>query len=342
MAAAAQRRGPGLRGAALGRVRAAERPRADRRRRGARELLQARGRPPLRRPGRGPPSRRAGRGGAGVRQRHPAARERAEPCARCACRCGSTGGRCRRSRCSTCAATTSRCIPRRAWRWPTCAAPEARRSSCSTAAAGRTSSPAGPAAACGCAPTATWRWSCTAMDRSWPVTTAATASRCPSAAVRAARSRWPATGPGPSASSTSCARRWAPTLSGLPAGRGLGRVGSAGGDPAGLRRLRFGGSGRHPDGGQGPRLPRRLAGAGARCRPDPALPGLPGRGTDVRAGHPAGRPDRAWAAGRPGAGADPGARRPADPLRCRVTTRTASWPTSWCGDGSSATRPTRR
>ena len=49
---------------------------------------------------------------------------------------------------------------------------------------------------------------------------------------------------------------------------------------------------RHPDGGQGPRLPRRHARRRARRRPDAALPRLPRRGAHVRARHPAGRPRR--------------------------------------------------
>ena len=77
----APRRGTGVRGTALGRVRAAERHRPDRRGRGARGVLQARGRPPLRRPGGGRaasprPRRRAGGG-----ERHAAPGERGEAAA---------------------------------------------------------------------------------------------------------------------------------------------------------------------------------------------------------------------------------------------------------------------
>ena len=93
-------------------------------------------------------------------------------------------------------------------------APAPRRSCCSTAAAGRTSSPAAAAAGCGCARSATSRWCCTGPGAGrpvWPATTAATASASPTAARRARRRRWRATARAPSASSTSCARRSATT-----------------------------------------------------------------------------------------------------------------------------------
>ena len=68
-----RRRGAGGGGGALGGLRGRARPGRDRRRRGARRLLQARGRPALRRPpGRGQARAAAGRGRR-LRKRHPAA-----------------------------------------------------------------------------------------------------------------------------------------------------------------------------------------------------------------------------------------------------------------------------
>ena len=75
VAAAALGRGPGLRRPPLGGLRAGGGPRPDRRRRGARPLLQAGGRPPLRRPRRGPPPRRDRRGRLPGRDRDAAAGE---------------------------------------------------------------------------------------------------------------------------------------------------------------------------------------------------------------------------------------------------------------------------
>ena len=69
----------------------------------------------------------------------------------------------------------TRCTPRRGARW----AARASRSCCSTAAAGRTSSPAAPAGRSGSARSATSRSCCTAPRTRSPATTAATASRVP-------------------------------------------------------------------------------------------------------------------------------------------------------------------
>ena len=76
VAAPARGRGTGLRRPPLGRVRADRGSRPDRRRRGARRLLQARGRPPLRRPRRRRRARQALRGAAAAGQRHAPAGER--------------------------------------------------------------------------------------------------------------------------------------------------------------------------------------------------------------------------------------------------------------------------
>ena len=92
----APRRGARVRGPALGGVRAVRRPRPDRRRRGARRLVQAGGRPALRRARRRrAPRRRGGRPAAG-RQRHAAAGEHACATSGSCCRRASTGGGCRR------------------------------------------------------------------------------------------------------------------------------------------------------------------------------------------------------------------------------------------------------
>ena len=100
------------------------RPRPDRDRRGARPLLQAGGRPLLRRPRRRPPPRRA----TAARCSSPAPRRRARSpgwsCRGWSCRAGSTAARCRRSRWSTCARPTrarGRCTPTPGRRWRACA-----------------------------------------------------------------------------------------------------------------------------------------------------------------------------------------------------------------------------
>ena len=149
-------------GPALGRVRPDRRPRPDRRRRGARRLLQARGRPALRRPRRRRRARRGARRAAAAGQRHAAAGERARlPASRLRSR---VDGRplprvrgARHARGGRTACTRHRAGARRGPR-----ARAARRSCCSTAAAGRTSSPAAPAGASGAARTATSRSCCTA------------------------------------------------------------------------------------------------------------------------------------------------------------------------------------
>ena len=95
---------------------------------------------------------------------------------------------------------------------------------------------------------------------------------------------------------------------------------------------------RHADGGQGPRLPRRHARRGARRRLDPALPGLPRRGADVRADRPARGPGGARAA----AAGTCWSRRPRRTRRRsrrrRGTTRRASSPASWGAARRCATR----
>ena len=90
-------------------------------------------------------------------------------------------------------------------------------------------------------------------------------------------------------------------------GAGRGRRRAA----APIRGGRVGRADRHADGRQGPRLPRRDAGRGARRRRDPAVSGLSRRGAHVRADRPArraGRPRRRGARAR----ADDRARGPRD------------------------------
>ena len=131
------------------------------------------------------------------------------------------------------------------------------------------------------------------------------------AARRAPRSRSPATAPAPSGSSTSS--REALGGDGFPSS-GSTRTRSrprrsARGSSQRFEAGRAGRAGRHPDGRQGPRLPRRLARRRARCRRDAALPRLPRRGAHVRARHPARRAHRPRRARRPRARADARSRR---------------------------------
>ena len=103
--------GADLRRPPLGRVRPRPAPRADRDRRGARGLLQARGRSPLRRPRGGRGARPARRRRAAAGQRHAAAGERPAAAGLAAGPRAWTGARCRPSRCSTCAGSRAPCTP---------------------------------------------------------------------------------------------------------------------------------------------------------------------------------------------------------------------------------------
>ena len=126
----AARRGARLRRPALGRVRALRRPRPDHRRRGARRLVQAGGRPALRRPrGRGAPRGRGGRA-AGGRQRHAAAGEHAPPRADPASAARGRPASCRRWSWSGWPAPPGRSTSARARRSTTSAARGRRRSCC--------------------------------------------------------------------------------------------------------------------------------------------------------------------------------------------------------------------
>ena len=92
------------------------------------------------------------------------------------------------------------------------------------------------------------------------------------------------------------------------------RHGRRGSGPAPLRQRAGRGAGRHPDGGQGPRLSRCHPRRGARRRRHAPVSRLPRGGAHVRPGGPAGRPERPRRARRPRdrAGARPG--RPRAPV----------------------------
>ena len=112
-------------------------------------------------------------------------------------------------------------------------------------------------------------------------------------------------------------------------------------DPAAVRPRRSGRAGRHPDGRQGPRLPRRRAERRAGRRRHPAVSRLPRRGAHLRAGRPAGRAQRPGRAWREGAGPDAGSRRARDPPRGERTTRRGSSPARSSGAGRLAIRRSR-
>ena len=188
----------------------ARRPRPDRRRRGARFLLQAGGRPPLRRPRRRPPP--GGRRRA--RSTWPAAPRRGPRAGRSSsgssCRSGSTAGRCRRSSSSTCARSARAAGPLHPRTREALAGPRRRRPKAIVMLNRRGFSPHLSCASCGergelpelrrlARPPPRQRGASAA-------TTAATPSRCRRVPVRsAARSRSSATAPGPSASRSSSA-----------------------------------------------------------------------------------------------------------------------------------------
>ena len=164
----------------------------------------------------------------------------------------------------------------------------------------------------------------------WPATTAATAEPVPRAC--------------PDCGSVSVARHGAGTeqlerelealVAPLPVFRLDSDVAAAAGVATVLRRFdeaHVGRARRHPDGGQGPRLPRRHARRGARRRRHAALPRLPRRGAHLRAGGAARGPQRSRRARR--ARDRAGAR----PLRrARSRTRPATTPTASSRASSSA------
>ncbi len=98
-------------------------------------------------------------------------------------------------------------------------------------------------------------------------------------------------------------------------GRRLGGRGGRGGHAGALRGGALGRAGGHPDGGQGPRLRRRDPRRGAGRRQHAALPRLPRRGAHVRAGGPAGGPQRPRLGPRARGGAGAGPRGPRAAVR---------------------------
>ena len=114
VAPAALRRGADRGRAALGGVRAGREARADRRRRGARRVLQARGRPALRRPSRRRVPRVPGARAAARRLGHAAPGDRPPDARGCGSRrAWPAAATCRPCACSTCASRSTRSIPRR-------------------------------------------------------------------------------------------------------------------------------------------------------------------------------------------------------------------------------------
>ena len=110
---------------------------------------------------------------------------------------------------------------------------------------------------------------------------------------------------------------------------------------AALRRGAERRPGRHPDGRQGPRLPRGDAERDPRRRRDPALPRLPRRGADLRDGRPARRAQRPRRGRGRGDRPDPGARARRASTTPPATTPPASSPASSSAAARCATRPSR-
>ena len=309
VAAAARGRGAGLRRSALGRVRADRRPRPDRRRRGARRLLQARGRPALRRP----------------RGRR---RARAPRAARCCCWAAPRRGRractgCPRSRLPS--RVDGRPLPprrgaRHARRGPRACIPHTAQALAEVRAARgkaivllnrRGWSNFLSCRSCGRV------WSCPQCDVALVLHRAGGYLACHHCGHRE-----PAPARCGDCRSISVARHGAgterlgtiwrrlddggsvfrldaerfPGLRACDADADRPRDGRGEARGALLRRFEAaecGGADRHPDGRQGPRLPRRDARRRARRRRDAALPRLPRRGAHVRADRAARRARRA-------------------------------------------------
>ena len=328
-----------MRRPAIGGVRAVRRPRPDRRRRGARLLLQAGGRPALRRARGGRAARRArGRAAAG-RQRDAATREsgalRAPRVARArgrapaaARRDRADGRRLRAVPRAHARGAGGRQAPRREGDRPAQPARlvelpllPAVRARLGVPALRRDARPAPGRGRAGLPPLRPPRPPCRRCAR--------TAAPC----------RWRATAPGPSSSSASSAGLVDP----LPVFRLDSDVAARSGIAGVLRRVRGSAGGRargDADGGEGARLPRRHARRRAGRRRHAALPRLPRRGAHVRARGPARRAQRSRRARR---ARDRAGARPGRPLRCGTppgTTRAASSRTSCRGARRSPIRPT--
>ena len=252
------------------RLRAARTDRPDRRRRGARRLLQARGRPALRRA----PRRRAPRRAITARCSSRAARRRAPSrgtrCRGSRCPSASTARRCHRSRSSTCSACAASLHPR-----THAALVDARKSIVLLNRRGWSNYLT--CQGCGRA------WECPACDVTLVLHRAERRDRLPP--LRPPRARTDAL-PGLRVGLDRAARhghrasRARAARPGLPARRRRRRPGA---DPRRVPGRRARRAARHADGRQGPRLPGRRARRRARRRPDAALPGLPRRGAHVRA-----------------------------------------------------------
>ena len=199
----------------------------------------------------------------------------------------------------------------------------ARRSCSSTGAGGRRSWTAARAAAHSGAPNATSRWSCTRGEL-----------RCHHCGhrepmperVRRVRIGHASRGTAPEPSGPSdWSPSWWPRCRCSASTPTRGRDRRPRRDPPAIRQRARRGAAGDADGGEGPRLPGRDAGRGARRGRDAAVPGLPGRGAHLLAGRAAGGPQRPGCGRRAGARPDARARRRGDSPRGRSTTRRASW-----------------
>ena len=252
--------------------------------------------------------------GSAAPRRGPRARSAAAPAPAAA---GSTAVRCRRSRCSTCAASTTRCT-----RETRMALADLRRAGGKAIVLLNRRGWSNFLSCRSCGDV----WMCPncevalvlhrGEEAASPATTAGTASRCPTAARSARRWRSRATAPEPSASSTSCRGAGRRRLPGAPPRRRRGRRWTRG-------RGRWSGSKpRQPACSSARRWwprattsPTSRSGVVLDADQTLALPGLPRRGADVRAGHPARRARGARRARRPRARPDARAGRALDPLR---------------------------
>ncbi len=291
------------------------RPRPDRRRRGARRLLQAGGRSALRRARGARAARRAGgRRAACSASATPRARELARARAPRAARARRRPRRCRRSSWSTCAALRPRGPLHAAHpsaRSTSFAPRRRRRSCCSTGAAGPTSCPAASAAARGSARTATSRSSLHRAGEACAATTAATASGC--------RATCPDCGSVPLARHGAGTEQLEDELAALRRPLPVFRLDSdarrAGAAPRGPARAssaaRVGRAGRHADGRQGPRLPgRRRSAVVLDADSTLRFPDFRAEERTFALRRPARRPQRPRRARRPGDRADAGSPRP--------------------------------